>query len=54
MKFVRINLKENKANEKPTEYCHNLFGDLLRIRERMYWAKFGLVGKDYGVNASLY
>jgi len=54
MKFVRTNLRENKANEKPTEYCHNLFGDLLRIRERMYWAKFGLVGKDYGVNTSLY
>ncbi|ORX57166.1 hypothetical protein BCR36DRAFT_580580 [Piromyces finnis] len=54
MKFVRTHLKDNKANEKPTEYCHNLFGDLLRIRERMYWAKFGLVGKDYGVNISLY
>jgi len=54
MKFVRTSLKENKANEKPTEYCHNVFGDLLRIRERIYWAKFGLVGKDYGVNTSSY
>jgi len=54
MKFVKTNLRENKANEKPTEYCHNVFGDLLRIRERMYWAKFGLVGKDYGINVSLY
>jgi len=54
MKFVKTHLKDNKANENPTEYCHNLFGDLLRIRERMYWAKFGLVGKDYGVNTSLY
>lgn len=54
MKFVKTNLRENKANEKPTEYCHNVFGDLLRIRERIYWAKFGLVGKDYGVNVSLY
>jgi hypothetical protein len=26
----------------------------LRIRERIYWAKFGLVGKDYGVNTSSY
>jgi len=53
-KFVKNYLKDNKAYEKPTEYCHNLFGDLLRIRERVYWAKFGLVGKDYGVNTSLY
>ncbi|KAL6621348.1 hypothetical protein U3516DRAFT_895563 [Neocallimastix sp. 'constans'] len=54
MKFVKSSLKENKANEKPTEYCHNVFGDILRIRERIYWAKFGLIGKDYGVNISLY
>jgi len=54
IKFIRTNLRENKANEKPTEYCHNVFGDLLRIRERMHWAKSGLIGKDYGVNTSLY
>lgn len=53
IKFIRTNLRENKANEKPTEYCHNIFGDLLRIRERMYWAKSGLVGKDYGDRKSV-